>query len=84
MTHHTLTKLGKTPRVLAKVLRHERGTASIEYGLMAAMIAIAGVQAMSSLGISLADTFGFADSAMVAETAIMRPGGGSPPPPDSL
>ncbi len=40
-----------------KLLRDEQGATAIEYGLIAALIAVAAITAMSSLGGSLSDTF---------------------------
>ena len=40
-----------------KLLRDEAGATAIEYGLIAALIAVAAITAMGSLGNSLSDTF---------------------------
>jgi len=41
-----------------KMLRDEAGATAIEYGLIAALIAVAAITAMQSLGNQLDDTFG--------------------------
>lgn len=43
--------------LLNRILRHERGATAIEYGLIAALIAIAAIGAMSSLGTKLGNNF---------------------------
>jgi len=43
---------------LLKILRDERGATAIEYGLIAALIAVASIGAMSTLGDKLKNTFG--------------------------
>lgn len=40
-----------------KLLRNEDGATAIEYGLIAALIAVAAVTAMTTLGTSLSSTF---------------------------
>lgn len=40
-----------------KLLRDEAGATAIEYGLIAALIAVAAIGAMSALGTSLSTTF---------------------------
>ena len=40
-----------------KLIRDEAGATAIEYGLIAALIAVAAITAMSSLGGSLSTTF---------------------------
>ncbi len=39
-------------------LANQSGATAIEYGLIAALIAIAAISAMSTLGTNLSDTFG--------------------------
>lgn len=39
------------------MIRDEQGATAIEYGLIAALIAVAAITAMQSLGNSLTDTF---------------------------
>lgn len=45
-------------KFFTKLLRDEQGATAIEYGLIAALIAVAAITAMQSLGSSLNATFG--------------------------
>jgi pilus assembly protein Flp/PilA len=47
-----------------KLLRNNAGATAIEYGLIAALIAVAAVTAMSSLGTTLSTTFNDVDANM--------------------
>lgn len=47
-----------------KLLRDEQGATAIEYGLIAALIAVAAIAAMNSLGGELRSTFGAVTSSM--------------------
>jgi pilus assembly protein Flp/PilA len=47
-----------------KLLRDEQGATAIEYGLIAALIAVAAITAMSSLGDQLSATFTEVSDAM--------------------
>jgi len=42
---------------LFKLLRNERGATAIEYGLIAALIAVACITALTSVGTKLSDKF---------------------------
>jgi pilus assembly protein Flp/PilA len=42
---------------LSKLARDRRGATAIEYGLIAALIAVAAIGAMSTLGTKLSNTF---------------------------
>ena len=44
-------------KFLAKFKRDEEGATAIEYGLIAALIAVAAITAMTSLGQNLSNTF---------------------------
>jgi pilus assembly protein Flp/PilA len=44
-------------KFLAKLRRNEKGATAIEYGLIAALIAVAAITAMSTLGDQLTSTF---------------------------
>ena len=50
-----------------KLLRDEQGATAIEYGLIAALIAVAAITAMGSLGNQLSETFTEVSSAMANE-----------------
>lgn len=47
-----------------KLARDEQGATAIEYGLIAALIAVAAITAMQSLGDNLTQTFSTVSSAM--------------------
>jgi pilus assembly protein Flp/PilA len=49
-----------------KLLRDEQGATAIEYGLIAALIAVAAITAMGSLGNQLSTTFGEVSTAMAS------------------
>ena len=42
---------------IRKMLKNEKGATAIEYGLIAALIAVAAIGAMSSIGTTLTNTF---------------------------
>jgi pilus assembly protein Flp/PilA len=48
------------------LVRDEQGATAIEYGLIAALIAVAAITAMSQLGDTLSDTFENVDSELQA------------------
>ncbi len=43
---------------LSKILKSEDGATAIEYGLIAALIAVAAITAMGTMGTKLKNTFG--------------------------
>lgn len=51
-------------KFINKLLRDEQGATAIEYGLIAALIAVAAITAMSGLGTQLSDTFKEVSSTM--------------------
>ena len=51
-----------------KLIRDSRGATAIEYGLIAALIAVAAITAMQGLGTSLNSTFTNASKAMSGTT----------------
>jgi pilus assembly protein Flp/PilA len=51
---------------LVKLVRDTRGATAIEYGLIAALIAVAAISAMSGLGNQLKKTFGNVSTNMKA------------------
>ncbi len=51
-------------KILRKLMRNEKGATAIEYGLIAALIAVAAITAMQGLGTSIRTTFNNASSAM--------------------
>lgn len=44
-------------KFVRKMLKNEKGATAIEYGLIAALIAVAAIGAMTSLGTKLGSTF---------------------------
>lgn len=52
-------------KIFQKVLKNEDGATAIEYGLIAALVAVAAMTAMGSLGNSLSTTFGLVSTNMV-------------------
>lgn len=46
-----------TETMFKKLFKNEEGATAIEYGLIAALIAVAAITAMSSLGGNLSNTF---------------------------
>lgn len=42
---------------IRKLMKNEKGATAIEYGLIAALIAVAAISAMNALGSSLSNTF---------------------------
>ena len=53
---HGISK-GSIMKLIRKLLRNERGATAIEYGLIAALIAVAAISAMQGLGSQLKSTF---------------------------
>ena len=47
-----------------KILRDQEGATAIEYGLIAALIAVAAITAMGALGNSLSNTFKLVSTSM--------------------
>lgn len=52
-----------------KILREEEGATAIEYGLIAALIAVAAISAMQGLGSQLESTFNTTSSAMASTSS---------------
>ena len=44
-------------KILKKICKNQEGATAIEYGLIAALIAVAAITAMTSLGTNLTSTF---------------------------
>jgi pilus assembly protein Flp/PilA len=51
-------------KILRKLIRNEKGATAIEYGLIAALIAVAAITAMQGLGTQLNTTFSNVSTAM--------------------
>ena len=56
-----------------KMLKNEKGATAIEYGLIAALIAVACITALTSLGGSLSNTFGTVDTGLKGANASTAP-----------
>ncbi len=56
-------------KFINKLIRNEDGATAIEYGLIAALIAVAAITAMQSLGGELSNTFSGVDSQLTAANA---------------
>lgn len=56
-------------KFINKLFRDEAGATAIEYGLIAALIAVAAISAMSGLGGQLKSTFNTTSSAMSSANA---------------
>ena len=56
-------------KFLNKLIRDEAGATAIEYGLIAALIAVAAITAMQGLGNQLKTTFNTTSSAMATANA---------------
>jgi pilus assembly protein Flp/PilA len=54
---------------IRKLMKNEKGATAIEYGLIAALIAVAAITAMNSLGSSIQNTFNTAADEMDAGLA---------------
>lgn len=54
-------------KLVRKMFKNEEGATAIEYGLIAALIAVAAIVAMGSLGNTLKNTFNDVDTAMQNE-----------------
>ena len=51
-------------KFLTKITKNEDGATAIEYGLIAALIAVAAIVAMGSLGTNLSNTFNKVSNSM--------------------
>ncbi|WP_374405840.1 Flp family type IVb pilin [Pelagerythrobacter sp.] len=57
-------------KFITKLLRDEQGATAIEYGLIAALIAVAAITAMSTLGTELTETFSTVSSQLGANNTV--------------
>ena len=58
-------------KIFRKMMTNEKGATAIEYGLIAALIAVAAITAMGSLGGQLGDTFNTVSDEMSNGTAAV-------------
>ena len=54
---------------IRKLIKDKKGATAIEYGLIAALIAVAAITAMGALGDTLSDTFGSVSGCMADRDA---------------
>ena len=73
MTHPILAPVEKVCRKITSLPRNKRGSAKIEYALMAALLAIAAIQALASLGFTTSLTLEAAEEAMAGESGPTTP-----------
>jgi pilus assembly protein Flp/PilA len=60
----TLDMLRRRPMLLRKLIRNEKGATAIEYGLIAALVAIAAIVGMTALGSKLNSQFTYVSGKM--------------------
>ena len=60
-------------KILRKLMLNEKGATAIEYGLIAALIAVAAITAMGGLGNQLENTFTVVSTEMAEGTAAANP-----------
>jgi pilus assembly protein Flp/PilA len=53
-------------KTFRKLLRHEKGATAIEYGLIAALVAVAAIAAMQGLGNAISTSFNDTSSTLEA------------------
>ena len=53
-------------KLFSKIMKNEEGATAIEYGLIAALIAVAAIVAMGSLGENLSNTFNDVNNSLEA------------------
>jgi pilus assembly protein Flp/PilA len=57
MSFRTWNQGAKTMSKFLKLIRNQKGATAIEYGLIAALIAVAAIAAMQNIGSALGTTF---------------------------
>lgn len=60
-------------KFISRFAKDESGATAIEYGLIAALIAVACITALTSLGGSLSNTFGTVDTGLKGANASTAP-----------
>lgn len=60
-------------KFLNKLIRDEAGATAIEYGLIAALIAVAAITAMTAVGGEVSDTFNTVDTKLDAANKTTTP-----------
>ena len=54
-------------KMLTRIIEDQSGATAIEYGLIAALVSVAAIGALTSLGTSLADMFGLVTAAITPQ-----------------
>ena len=57
-------------KILSKIMKNEDGATAIEYGLIAALIAVAAIVAMGNLGKNLSNTFNDVNGSLTKRSAV--------------
>jgi pilus assembly protein Flp/PilA len=60
-------------KLIRKMFKNEEGATAIEYGLIAALIAVAAIAAMQSIGTNLGTTFNSVADNLAGEEAAAAP-----------
>jgi pilus assembly protein Flp/PilA len=60
-------------KFINKLFKNDKGATAIEYGLIAALIAVAAITAMSGLGNTLENTFNTVNTSMAAGSTTPTP-----------
>ena len=63
--------------MIRKLIRNDKGATAIEYGLIAALIAVAAIGAMTSIGSHLSTTFNNVSELALSFVVSKRRGGGA-------
>ena len=64
----------------ARLMKDESGATMIEYGLIAALISVAAIVALTSMGGSIKDIFNFVSGKLTDAQATATGGGAAPAP----
>ena len=65
-------------RIFAKFIKDDSGATAIEYGLIAALVSVAAIAALTSLGGSLTNIFTVVDNALVTAASSASSSSSSP------
>ncbi len=65
-------------RIFVNFVKDESGATAIEYGLIAALVSVAAIAALTSLGGSLTNIFTVVDNALTTAAASAAGGGTAP------
>ena len=67
-------------RIIGKFIKDDSGATAIEYGLIAALVSVAAIAALTSLGGSLTNIFTVVDNALVTAATSASGAGGTTAP----